>query len=456
MAGWLLAVLASGPATLAGAASGRPLVLDKVPASVAIEAVMKRVSNEPFVLCDAVLQDKRLVSLRLQPSQLNLRTFAPIFAQYGYRISLRGGVLTVCNANNSVVQPSPVMASAGPPAYAPVSASQSVPSGSPVAAPTIPPQGVPAPPVGEYGGYGGRRFEPIVTVSFQPRYGDARTIVGAVDALDLGGKALVVDGAGSLPSLFFSGPEEAVARFKEVARVLDEPPVMVDVQAILLEVTTSRSSSAGVSFIGSMLSGKLGLDVIGDASSNRLSIKAGGLQAILSALGGDSRVTVLSAPLLSGRANEKLRVSIGESVPTLSAIVQNTVGSVSQSVQYRDSGVILEVTAKPSRDRLALDLRQEVSSFAQTRFGVQGSPTLSKRELVSVVDLADGEWIVLGGLTARNDGSGSTRFLGLPIGKTRDTSTRDLVLLISARRRVLPAVPTQEARGATPAQGDRQ
>lgn len=42
---------------------------------------------------------------------------------------------------------------------------------------------------------------------------------------------------------------------------------------------------------------------------------------------------------------------------------------------------------------------QQISDFASTRSGVNNSPTLTKRSLITTVSTRDGELIVLGGLT---------------------------------------------------------
>ena len=44
---------------------------------------------------------------------------------------------------------------------------------------------------------------------------------------------------------------------------------------------------------------------------------------------------------------------------------------------------------------------QQISDFAKTETGVNGSPTLTKRSLSTTTTIADGEVVLLGGLTTR-------------------------------------------------------
>ena len=90
--------------------------------------------------------------------------------------------------------------------------------------------------------------------------------------------------------------------------------------------------------------------------------------------------------------------------------------------------------------------------------GVRGSPTLSKRELTSTVDLDDGEWLVLGGLGSSESAVARNSFLGLiPTGKLRTGRTTELVMLVNVRviRREAPPKAEPVALPALPSVGRR-
>jgi len=90
-------------------------------------------------------------------------------------------------------------------------------------------------------------------------------------------------------------------------------------------------------------------------------------------------------------------------------------GSVLQTVQYRTTGVILNV--KPvihSGDQVDLDVTQEVSSAGATSTGVNTSPTFSTRKLQTKLSLKNGATVLLGGLISNNKSQGNA---GIPLLK---------------------------------------
>jgi len=93
-------------------------------------------------------------------------------------------------------------------------------------------------------------------------------------------------------------------------------------------------------------------------------------------------------PILTGSAT---------SVITSSAPVVN-------SVDYRDTGIILKVTPRVNSSGLVLlDLAQEVSGVvAATSSSAIDSPTISTRRIATSVAVQDGEIIALGGLISDN------------------------------------------------------
>jgi len=106
-------------------------------------------------------------------------------------------------------------------------------------------------------------------------------------------------------------------------------------------------------------------------------------------------------------------------------------------VQYRSSGVILDVRPVVRGRVIDLDLHQEVSSFVQTTTGVNDTPTLQQRQVSTALSVGAGDVICLGGLTQVNDGKSKD---GLPgflsfIGSRQTTHTRtDLLLVLQVDR----------------------
>lgn len=454
--------LVQGDPLKSAGAGGVALRLDRVPLSTAVDAVLRSSTTAGYVLCDGVLNDKRLVSLRLQSYQLSLSNVALWLAAQGYGLRDRGGVLYVCTNDDrrtgtggsgassgagggGGMEPAPVSsgysggvgggsASGGGYASAPAigGPSGSVPVGSPLAAGPVyagPVAGSSAP---------GGVFE---VAAYRPDYVDPATIAEVVRSmLPEAAVAVSVARVDARPAVFVRGSPEVVERFRTLAHYVDAPADRVEVSAILAEVSTAGRSGWSVQAIASALSSRLGLSIgaAGGGLANggdTLSFRSSDFSAVLGVVGTTSNTRVLSTPRVSGRSGETLRLQVGADVPVLGAIVATGgIANTAQEVQYRSSGVIFEVLPVVHGKSVTLALKQELSAFAETETGVRGSPTLSKRELSSSVDMEDGEWLVIGGLTSSETLRARNSLFGvLPTGKQHVTRETELVLVLNVR-----------------------
>jgi len=149
--------------------------------------------------------------------------------------------------------------------------------------------------------------------------------------------------------------------------------------------------------------------------------------------------------------NQKAKINVGDQVPIQTASTQlpttsgTTAGLLtSNSIQYKDTGVTLEVTPRVNANGIVImDVHQIVSSVipVTSAVGIQ-SPTINKKEIDSSIAINDGETIVLGGLIDDNNAmnkSGIPLLYDLPwigslFGSTSYTRTKDeLVILITPR-----------------------
>ncbi len=114
------------------------------------------------------------------------------------------------------------------------------------------------------------------------------------------------------------------------------------------------------------------------------------------------------------------------------------------SISYRDTGVILNVTPRVNSSGLvSLDIAEEVSDPVPTPGGTPTlNPTISQRRVTSSVAVNDGETIGLAGLIRDNHtvtNSGMPWLKDIPVigwlfGVRGDTMTRtELILLITPR-----------------------
>jgi general secretion pathway protein D len=181
---------------------------------------------------------------------------------------------------------------------------------------------------------------------------------------------------------------------------------------------------------------------------------AGNLKVLLTAEATLNNVKVISSPSLMVLNNQEAKIKVGDEVPiqtsTLSTAVasggtndnNNNIAQANQ-IQYRETGVILEITPRVnSNGMVILDLEQEVSTVKSTLTGVTTSPTINKENIQSTVAVKDGETLALGGLiqTTNQNNTGGIPFLHeLPIigplfGQTDNKDDRaELVVLLTPR-----------------------
>lgn len=80
---------------------------------------------------------------------------------------------------------------------------------------------------------------------------------------------------------------------------------------------------------------------------------------------------------------------------------------------------------------------QQVSNFINTTTGVNGSPTLTKRELSTAVTMSDGDVIVLGGLNENKESSAESGLPFLPSilrSNSKDQSKSEILLILQVTR----------------------
>lgn len=140
--------------------------------------------------------------------------------------------------------------------------------------------------------------------------------------------------------------------------------------------------------------------------------------AVLNALSSLSDVQVISAPKLLVLNNHSASLQIGDEVPVPVSSAVSSIDSnapIVNSIQYRNTGVILTVTPRINEGGLVmLDVEQEVSTVAETSSSGIDAPTIQQRRMNTTVAVQNGSTVALGGLI-RNSISRSNS--GVPILK---------------------------------------
>src|SRR6185295_15556226 len=119
---------------------------------------------------------------------------------------------------------------------------------------------------------------------------------------------------------------------------------------------------------------------------------AGNLRVLINALASSNRATILSSPRILARNGETATIQVGQEVPIITSQQTSPItgasGSLIQTVQYRNTGVILKV--RPvihSGNQINLEISQEVSSAQTTTTGVSSSPTFGTRRVETKLSL---------------------------------------------------------------------
>ncbi|HEX6529451.1 MAG TPA: secretin N-terminal domain-containing protein [Burkholderiales bacterium] len=237
------------------------------------------------------------------------------------------------------------------------------------------------------------------------------------------------------------------------AQDLAEPEVMLQVE--VMEVGTSRllelgirwPTELGVGLVGAggtpgQLTGTEARNINGDLV--RLTFTDPLI--LLSLMQQDGSTNVLANPRIRVKNKEKARIHIGDRVPVITTTAAATGGFVSESVNYLDVGLKLEVEPLIYLDdEVSIKVALEVSNIAREVRTV-GSSTLTyqigTRNASTVLRLRDGETQVLAGLISDEDrrsasrvpGIGEMPVLGRLFSSTRDNTVKtEIVLLITPR-----------------------
>lgn len=121
---------------------------------------------------------------------------------------------------------------------------------------------------------------------------------------------------------------------------------------------------------------------------------------ILDALHAVTSVKVLSNPSLVVINNQVATLQVGDVVPvsTGSATVLTTSNTVVNTIDYRNTGIILKVSPRVSvNGSVRLDIEQEISNVPATSANSL-TPTVSERRVKSQISVVNGQTVLLAGL----------------------------------------------------------
>lgn len=393
-------------ALLSSPALADKIKLDNAPISNVVRLYFAEINQDSFFLSDEIIKDERRVSLSIQGDSQSLRRqLTGILKGYGYDLKQQEGMYTVQKM-----------------------------------------------PVSEEKKQAAEEREVLI---YRPKSRTSQYLVDVVRHLYPG----VSQAAQGLPTtppvtgdyastsataqidnrsdrIIFRGSPSEVRDLRRQLAVLDVPSPSIELQVFLIEHSSTKDKQSGfaalIDKIGGFSLSVGSLPVAGDV----IRFTSGSLQLALSALKADNKFSVYTSPKLLLVDRKKSRLVVGQDVPVLSATTSNQQG-ITQSIEYRSSGVIMEASANILDEAIEIDSTIEVSSFSKTTTGVSLSPTLTKRMLQTSTNLTNGAAVLFGGLNSASQNEGSSgvsffpRFLR---SNSQSSDDSELFVLMTAKR----------------------
>ncbi len=222
------------------------------------------------------------------------------------------------------------------------------------------------------------------------------------------------------------------------------------IEVVIAEISLDKGTELGVEWTFKK-------DNWTDTGSLSASIGASGLQYVLGlsqkwqvalhALANDSKLNIISSPSVLASDNKQARIDVTTEVPIPSTnytIVTNGENVLETKVEYRNTGVILEVTPHINEYGLVtMDVSQEVSNVG-TLIKVAGQDYYSfdARKILTSLTVKHNQSIVIGGLisSTKNDASSGVPWLvKIPFlrwlfgTETKSIRKSELIVMITPR-----------------------
>ncbi|MBL7000410.1 MAG: type II secretion system secretin GspD [Gammaproteobacteria bacterium] len=227
-------------------------------------------------------------------------------------------------------------------------------------------------------------------------------------------------------ALVITAPMSIFKSLRTVIQQLDIPRAQVHIEAIIAEVSVDTSNELGVQWVidGSPADHPIMATNFAGSGTPITSLAGGAASAIsdgltlgigrvnhpdlnfltlIRALSGNADSNLLSTPSIVTLDNQEAQIVVGQNVPFVTGEFSSTSGSTSvanpfRTIERQDIGISLKVKPQINEgNTITLDIDQEVSNISGSSTGAVDLVT-NKRALKTVVQLEDGELLVLGGL----------------------------------------------------------
>ncbi|WP_312369782.1 type II secretion system secretin GspD [Stenotrophomonas sp.] len=302
--------------------------------------------------------------------------------------------------------------------------------------------------------------------------------------LEVEGDRVGVSAVEETNTLLVRSTPQAWRSIREVVEKLDVMPMQVHIEAQVAEVALSGDLSYGVNWYfeqavnaavdkgGAGLPSALGRGIWGDIAGSLIpgdGKGGGGLSwtflgknaaAVITALDQVTDVRLLQTPSLFVRNNAVATLNVGSKIPVYSVSVSGISDNQYSQVQYLETGTILKVRPRVTRDGMVfLDIVQEVSS-PEGEPDDNGNVRINTRRMKTEAAVNAGDTVMLAGLIEDSASKGSSGLPGLsrlPVigglfGRKTQTSRRSEVIVL-----LTPTIVRnpQEARNLTDEYGSK-
>jgi len=268
----------------------------------------------------------------------------------------------------------------------------------------------------------------------------------------------------STNSLLIRATPRDYQQLLETIHALDQVPKEVMVNVVIAEVTLTKDTQFGIDWqamfrtnssfgsnvqvpTGNFPAGVTpnqdsGITSVGNLGGLSINYLSGSLNALLNFVASTNDISILARPSILVRNNEEASINVGTNEPFLSGVNTSTVNNqlLSNDVQYRDTGVIVNVTPRINDDGIInMKIKQELTQLGTPRT-TQQLQSFDTRKIATSVVVRDNSAIVIGGLIQtrkKNNKQGIPGLQDLPIvgsiffssTDTQDVRT-ELVLII--------------------------
>lgn len=265
------------------------------------------------------------------------------------------------------------------------------------------------------------------------------------------GLRVIADNANN--ALVILGSESEHRLIRTALKDLDVQPLQVMIEATIAEVTLNDELRFGIQWFfnsrnSEFTQSNFATGVVAPTFPGFSYVldNARDIRLVIDALDDVSNVRILSSPQLMVLNNHTAVLQVGDQVPvaTRSAqSLQDPDAPIVNTIEFKDTGVILRVTPRVNASGLVLlEIQQEVSSVAQTTTSGIDSPTIQQRMISTTVAVQSNQTLALGGLiqdTVQKSDTGIPFLSRIPVignlfKSQRDITTRtELLVLITPR-----------------------